>query len=241
MKTIKFMHLLAILLASVIVHAQDSTASKLNSEKNEKLKVGFLVYDGVEAQDLNGPLDVFVKANRGSGKYDIFLVSATSKKSIKTESGVVQISAQYSIEDAPQADILIIPGAAPDIITALAQNNAPLKKWIVAQNSKTAITSSVCTGSLYLASIGMLNGIKATTHPACLPAMRQNQSVDVKENVRFVLDGKYLTGSGITSGIDVALEIVELIEGKSSADLIARIMVYNRNGNMSFLNDKHID
>lgn len=223
------------LMASVHTNAQDATKTKMNFEEGKKIKVGFLVYQGVEAQDLSGPLDVFVKANRMSGSFEIFLISATPDKNIKTESEIMQIKAQYSVEDAPQADILIVPGAAPDIVRSLSVTNPSLNRWMMAQNQKTKITASVCTGSLYLGDLGFLTGREATTHPACIPALKEIKGIKVKENVRFATDEKYMTGSGITSGIDVALQIIEMTQGKDRADLIAKIMVYNRNGNMEFM------
>lgn len=227
--------LLSSLMISIHISAQGSGKTELNFEEGKKIKVGFLVYEGVEAQDLSGPLDVFVKANRMGGNFEIFLISATPDRNIKTESEILQIKAQYSIEDAPQTDILLVPGAAPDIVRNLAITNSSLNKWMITQNKNTKMTGSICTGSLYLADVGLLNNRQATTHPAAIPALRGIKGIEVKENVRFVNDGKYITGSGITSGIDVALQIIEMIQGKERADFIAKIMVYNRNGDMVFL------
>lgn len=226
--------LLSSLMMSIHINAQDSGKTKMNFEEGKKIKVGL----GVEAQDLSGPLDVFVKANRMGGNFEIFLISATPDKNIRTESEILHIKAQYSIKDAPQTDILLVPGAAPDIVRNLAINNSSLNKWMITQNKKTKMTGSVCTGSLYLADLGFLNGHQATTHPAAIPALKEIRGMQVKENVRFATDEKYITGSGITSGIDVALQIIEMIQGKEQADFIAKIMVYNRNGNMAFLQMK---
>jgi len=236
MKRVKAAILMTLfLILPVSTYAQDAGASKIKFEDRKKIRVGFLVYNGVEAQDLNGPLDVFVKASRMGGNFDIFLISSTPDKNIKTESETVHLRAQYSIEDAPQTDILIIPGAAPDIVRSLSVQNDPLKAWMISQNKNTVITGSVCTGSLFLGDLGFLEGHKATTHPACLQALKKIKGIDVQEHVRFTMDQKYITGSGITSGIDVALYLIEMIRGKQQADLIAKIMVYNRNGDMEFM------
>lgn len=65
--------------------------------------------------------------------------------------------------------------------------------------------------------------------------MKKYKDINVKENVRFVVDGKFITASGVSSGIDSALQIIELIKGKALADKISRILVYNRTGDMSFM------
>ncbi len=106
---------------------------------------------------------------------------------------------------------------------------------MISQNKNTVITGSVCTGSLFLGDLGFPEGHKATTHPACLEDLKKIKDVKVQEHVRFTMDQKYITGSGITSGIDVALYLIEMIRGKQQADLIAKIMVYNRNGDMEFM------
>lgn len=236
MKLNKLFTLLVTTIAfTLCVKAQDSTKTKFSFEAGKKIKVGFLVYDGVEAQDLNGPLDVFVKTNRSSKDFEIFLISATANKQIKTEGETVHITAQYSIDDAPQTDILIIPGAPGHVINDLVQNKPLLHKWMLSQNQNTKITGSVCTGSIFLANLGILNGHAATTHPGAINGLKKFTEIDVRENVRVVVNDKYITASGITSGIDLALQIVELIKGKEVADRIANVMVYNRNGDMSFL------
>lgn len=236
MKRVKAAILLTLfMIIPISADAQDTGASKIKFEDGKKIRVGFLVYNGVEAQDLNGPLDVFVKANRMGGNFDIFLISSTPDKNIKTESETVHIRTQYSIEDAPQTDILMVPGAAPDVVHSLSVQNDSLKAWMISQNKNTVITGSVCTGSLLLGDLGFLEGHKATTHPACLEDLKKIKGVEVQKDVRFTMDQKYITGSGITSGIDVALYLIEIIRGKQQADLIAKIMVYNRNGDMVFM------
>lgn len=150
------------------------------------------------------------------------------------DGGTVNLVSQFTIYDAPQSDILIIPGTSPEIVRTISKDKN-MMDWIVKQNEKTQITMSVCTGGLILANTGLLDGRAATTHHWSLDELRSHPKIKVKQEARFVADGKFLTGAGVTSGIDTALEAVELIHGKDFADEIAQGMVYDRYNDMDFL------
>ncbi|MEJ2881429.1 DJ-1/PfpI family protein [Pedobacter sp. GR22-6] len=222
---------------SLGVNAQDKQVSGFNFPSDRKINVGVLVYDGVEIVDTGGPIDVFVKANNWNGKYNIYTVSATANKTIIMDGGTVNLIARYTIFDAPQADILVIPGTSPEIVKKISADNK-MMDWIVKQNINTQMTMSVCTGGLILANTGLLNGRSATTHHWSIDELKSHKEINVQEKKRFVVDGKFLTGAGVTSGFDVALQAIELINGKEIADDIALGMVYNRYGDMLFLPKK---
>lgn len=223
--------ILSFFFCSIAINAQNS-AFKIPNDR--KINIGVLVYDGVEIVDTGGPIDVFIKANNINGKYKIYTVSATDKKKIIMDGGTVNLMSQYTIYDAPQSDILIIPGTSPEIVRSISKDKN-MMDWIVKQNEKTQMTLSVCTGGLILANTGLLDGRAATTHHWSLDELRLHKKIKVKEEARYVIDGKFLTGAGVTSGIDVALEAIELIHGKDFADDIAQGMVYDRYNNMEFL------
>jgi transcriptional regulator GlxA family with amidase domain len=207
--------------------------NKMNFDPEIKINVGFLIYNQVEAMDLNGPIDVFTKANRFDNRYHLYTVSETSQL-IPSEGGTTHMKASYSFENAPQADILIIPGAAVATISEIC-NNDNIINWIIQQDQNTKLTLSICTGSLILSKAKILDGKSATTHHLALDLLRQNPKIKVVEKVRYAEDGKFLTSAGITSGLDVALHIIEMISGKDVAEEIAQTMVYNRSANMDFI------
>ncbi|RZJ84307.1 MAG: DJ-1/PfpI family protein, partial [Chryseobacterium sp.] len=184
-----------------------------------------------------GPIDVFVKANNWNGNYNIYTISATAKKNIIMDGATVNLLSKYSIDDAPQSDILIIPGTSPEIVKKISADKK-MMDWIVKQNEKTVMTMSVCTGGLILANTGLLDGRSATTHHWSIDELKSHPKIKVQEKIRFVVDGKFLTGAGVTSGIDVALQAVELIHGKKIADDLAHGMVYDRYNTMDFLPKK---
>lgn len=226
----------SIIFSTLAAQAQQpkNQLSELKKEK-KKINVAFLIYDQVEAMDLNGPIDVFTKANALDPSYHLYTVSASSKKLVPSEGSTIMMQSTYAFENAPQADILVVPGAAPEVIKSTCDHQPELLKWINNQNKNTKLTMSVCTGSLLLSQAGVLDGKRATTHYLALDLLKQNKKIEIIEKVRFTEDGKLLTTAGITSGLDGSLHVVELINGKEIADQIGKIMVYNRNGDLSFM------
>lgn len=222
---------LSFFFCSLSGNAQDV---KLKIPTDRKINIGVLVYDGVEIVDTGGPIDVFVKANDINGKYNIYTVSATANKNIIMDGGTVNLLSKYSIYDAPQSDFLIIPGTSPKIVKNVSADKK-MMDWIIKQNENTQMTMSVCTGGLILANTGLLDGRSATTHHWSLDELRSHPKIKVKQEARYVVDGKFLTGAGVTSGMDVALKAIEMIHGKDFADQIAKGMVYDRYNSMDFL------
>ena len=237
MKKVKTILIIAILIGSSAIAslAQNATSEfKLNFPIGKKINVAFLIYDQVEALDLNGPLDILTKANKMDNVYNLYTVGL-SKESVFIEGSAMKITPTYSIENAPQADILIVPGSGPATIKDLCTKQPELFEWLIKQNHQTKLTMSVCTGGLLLSKAGILDGKEATTHYMVMDVLKENSKIRVKSNTRYVQDGKILTTAGITSGLDGTLHLVELINGKKIADMVANILVYNRNGDMSFM------
>ena len=237
MKKVKTILMITILIGSSAIASLAQNAKsefKLNFPKGEKINVAFLIFDQVEALDLNGPLDILTKANKMDNVYNLYTVGL-SKESVFLEGSALKITPTYSMENAPQADILIVPGSGPATIKDLCAKQPELFKWLIKQNQRTELTMSVCTGGLLLSKAGILDGKEATTHYMVLDVLKENSKIRVKNNTRYIQDGKILTTAGITSGLDGTLHLVELINGKKTADMIANILVYNRNGDMSFM------
>ncbi|MBS1520348.1 MAG: DJ-1/PfpI family protein [Bacteroidetes bacterium] len=196
-----------------------------------KLNVALLVYPGVEMVDMNGPADVFLKANNlTNGKYFIYTL-AESPESFGSEASVVTITPTYTFDNCPEPDIIIIPG---QIISEnpymFGSGSETLIKWLQKMAVKPGIRiMSVCIGAYILANTGLLKNKQATTHYASITDI-QSQYPDIRfvKNVRFVPDGNIVTTGGITSGIDGALYLIEKLDGGDIAQHVADIMVYNR-------------
>ena len=188
-------------------------------------RVGYLVFDGIQALDLFGPLESFQEANESlEGKrlrYQNVIVSEDGH-SVISSSGV-EICAQKSIRECPPLDTLIIPGGAG----ARNENFSPdVIRWIERKSTHAKRIGSVCTGLFIFAQTGLLDGCRVTTHwrhvheaQKCFPALQ------LVEDALFLRDGKVFTAAGVTAGIDMALALIEEDFGPTAASEVARRLV----------------
>lgn len=178
--------------------------------------IAFYLQDGVEVLDFAGPMEVFSYAG-----YKVFTVSE-KKEPIKSQ-GTLTVLPDYSIEDAPTADILAFFGGNAQT----AYSNPKVIAW-VREQSNIQYHFSVCTGAFILAEAGMLNGKVATTFHNALNGLRENYpEIDVRNDVRFVDNGNIITTAGISAGIDGALHLVAKLQGLNAARRTAYYMEYD--------------
>lgn len=183
--------------------------------------VAILVFEGMELLDFAGPGDVFANAGQGRA-FDVFTVAASSAP-IKSQ-GFVTITPQFTFADCPKANVLVIPGGAVRIPLS---DTASLD-WIRKASGEADITLSVCTGALLLAKAGLLDGLEATTHHRSLAALElAAPKALVRENRRFVDNGRVVTSAGVSSGIDASLHVVSRLLGPEAASEAARTMEYH--------------
>lgn len=201
-------------------------------QKNRKMNVAFLIYDQVEALDLNGPLDVFIKADLiSAGSYHCYTVGKT-KEAVLMEANTMSITPTYDVTTAPQPDMIVIPGANPDRVMECLQDDdfqSTVMQWIKDHYHNGTTVFTVCTGSMHLSKTGILDHHEITTHSMLLDTLEQyNPKSIVKREVRFVDQGQLITTAGITAGIDAALYLVEKHHGKELADTIVTLFEYQQ-------------
>ncbi|OOG75357.1 hypothetical protein B0E43_10270 [Algoriphagus sp. A40] len=185
-------------------------------EMNQIKKIAFYLQDGVEVLDFAGPMEVFSYAG-----YEVFTVSKT-KELIKSQ-GILKVIPDYSIDDAPKADILAFFGGN----AGRAYQDSAVIDWIKNQ-TEVEYHFSVCTGAFMLAEAGILDGKKATTFHNSLNSLEENYpKIEVLREVRFVDNGKVVTTAGISAGIDGALHLVAKFQGLNAARRTAFYMEYD--------------
>lgn len=185
-------------------------------EKNQMKTIAFYLQDGVEILDFGGPMEVFVYAG-----YQVFTVSKT-KDPIQAQ-GILNVTPDYSIEDAPEADILAFFGGN----SANAYQDRDVIEWTQKQKG-VEFYFSVCTGAFVLAEAGILDGKVATTFHDALDQLEADYpKIDVRKNVRFVDNGKIITTAGVSAGIDGALHLVAKLQGINAAMRTAYYMEYD--------------
>jgi putative intracellular protease/amidase/YHS domain-containing protein len=192
-----------------------------------QIPVAFVISDGAVIIDFCGPWEVFQDVmipSRQDMPFRLYTVAET-KKPIRT-SGGMQIVPDYTIQNAPPPKVIVIPAQS-------APSSAVLD-WIRKSSKTTDVTMSVCTGAFVLAKTGLLSGKAATTfHTAFKHFEMRFPDIHLRRGARFVEDGNLATAGGLSSGIDLALRVVERYYGREIAQKTAYNMEYQGQGWMN--------
>jgi transcriptional regulator GlxA family with amidase domain len=174
------------------------------------VQIAYLLYDRFTALDVTGPHDVL---NPVPGNESIFVAERPGP--IRNESDTLSLVADAALEEVPSPDILVVPGGFG---TRVLLEHRPLLDWIRSVHETTTWTTSVCTGSLLLAAAGLLDGLPATTHWLARDLLAELGARPVPD--RVVERGKIITAAGVSSGIDMALRLVQKINGDEVAQAV---------------------
>jgi transcriptional regulator GlxA family with amidase domain len=185
---------------------------------NKPVTICFYLQNGVEVLDFAGPMEVFSAAG-----FKVFTVSK-NKETIRSQ-GILSIVPDYSILDAPPADVLVVFGGETGDRTI----DGAVLSWIRAQKNKTQYYLSVCTGAFILGRAGILDNLTATTYHLQIDNLRQLlPKTKVVANARFVDNGNVITTAGVSAGIDGALHLVEKLRGRNYAKSVAATIEYDK-------------
>lgn len=190
------------------------------------LNTAILIFDDVEVLDFAGPFEVFSVTNELNDYALLNVYTVAVEKTPVTARNGLSINPHYTIDAAPTPQILIIPGGQG---TRPLLQNAKLLSWIE-RSAKTADrVLSVCTGALLLAKIGLLDGLKVTTHAGAFDLLAELAPLaEIDRSARFVDNGTVVTSAGISAGIDMSLHVVGQLFGSGMADKTASYMEYRR-------------
>ncbi len=174
------------------------------------MQIAILLYDEMTALDAIGPYEVLARLPGAEVRF-----TARRRGLVRTDTGFLGLSADHALSDVQEADILLVPGGPGD--SAVRESEETLD-WIRTLHERTLYTTSVCTGSLILGAAGLLKGLRATSHWTRLDVLREFGAEPVGE--RVVEQGKIVTAAGVSSGIDMALRLVQKISGDDLAQAI---------------------
>ena len=226
--------------ASALAGTADSkamgSAQPLKPPAGGSIPVAFLISDGAVVIDFCGPWEVFQDVTlpgQDARPFRPYTV-AESTSPIHT-SGGMKIMPEYTLANAPAPKVIVIPAQG-------GQSEAMLE-WIRKSSKTTDVTMSVCTGAFLLARTGLLSGRAATTHHNSYKRFALGYpDIQLKRGARFVEDGNLASSGGLTSGIDLALHIVERYYGQAVARNTADHLEYqgqgwlNPNSNAAYAN-----
>jgi putative intracellular protease/amidase len=174
-------------------------------------KVAILVFNGVEIVDSMGPYEMF-----GAAGCDVYTVAAT-KDPVTSAMGLTVVP-KYSFAEAPQPDVLVVPGGG----VYGAAHSEPTLAYVRGVTARATHTMSVCNGAFILAAAGLLDGLSATTTYHNIPKLAsQYPNIKVVEDQRYVDNGKIITTAGLSAGMDGAFHVIGKLFGIGYAQSVA--------------------
>jgi len=182
---------------------------------SQHLHFGGILFPGMDQFDFTGPFEVLSRVPNST-----FHILGKDRSPVRDMKGLV-LTPEITFAEAPQLDVILVPGGAGQV--ELMEDEAVLS-FIRHQSVDAKIVFSVCTGALVVAAAGLLRGVKATTHWASHQFLEPLGAVPV--NQRVVIDGKFVSAAGVSSGIDGALRVVALLRGDLVAQEIQLYMQY---------------
>lgn len=183
------------------------------------LTLGAVLYEDFELLDVYGPLEMF-----GSVGEELRIVTVAEHPGpVRSFQGPTTL-AEHGFDDCPALDLILLPGG----MGTLAQlAHEPLLEFLRKRAAAARVTMSVCSGSAILAKAGLLDGRRATSNKQYFSlATTQSEKVDWVQAARWVDDGAFVTSSGVSAGMDMALAVIERLFDSERAEGIARLTEY---------------
>jgi putative intracellular protease/amidase len=174
------------------------------------MRIAIPLFDRFTALDAIGPYEVL---QRIPG-FDITFVGHR-REVVRSDNGFLGIQLDATYDDVPSPDVVVFPGGVGT--RALVTDEAVLD-WVRRAHATSTFTTSVCTGSLVLAAAGLLDGLTATTHWSVLDMLAKLGAVPTSERVVEHLPERIITSAGVSSGIDMALRLVEILVDRTAAE-----------------------
>ena len=174
-------------------------------------KVAILIFSGVEILDYTGPYEMF-----GAANCDVYTVAATNNP-VTTAMGMTVVP-KYAFADAPQPDVLVVPGGG----VKGACDSPPTLAYVRSVTAHAQHTMSVCNGAFILAAAGLLDGLTATTTYHNISRLAsQFPKIHVVDDERYTDNGRIITTAGLSAGIDGALHVIGRLFGAGVAQQVA--------------------
>ncbi|OBP17150.1 AraC family transcriptional regulator [Rheinheimera sp. SA_1] len=192
--------------------------------------IAILCFDGIQILDVTGPAAVFAAANDAAGRafYNVLILSAEG--GLVQSNSAITLSTQAVLTIAHDSiDTLLISGGSADGMARFVAN-AAVKTWVLQTNQHCRRLGSICTGAFALGQFGLIDNKRVATHwSSCTELAERYPYVTVDPNALFIQDGKVWTSAGVTTGIDMCLELVAADLGNHIANAIAkRLVLYAR-------------
>ena len=183
------------------------------------IDIAIALFPQVTALDAIGPYEVL---QRLPGATVTFVGERTGE--VRADNGFLGLTVDATFDQVAEPDVVVVPGG---IGTRALLDGAPILDWIRRAHETSRYTTSVCTGSLVLAAAGLLDGLSATTHWANLDELERLGASPTSQRVVEHLDRRIITAAGVSSGIDMALRLSELLVDADAARAMQLMIEYD--------------
>ena len=171
------------------------------------------------ALDAIGPYEVLQRIPH----FDVTFVGH-ERHVVRSDNEMLGIVVDATFEELATPDVVVFPGGFG---TRALMTDGRVLDWVRSAHETTTFTTSVCTGSLVLAAAGLLEGLTATTHWSVLDVLGEYGATPTGERVVEHLDERIITAAGVSSGIDMALRLVELLVDRTAAEAAQLMIEYD--------------
>jgi putative intracellular protease/amidase len=184
-----------------------------------RTSVAIPLFDAFTALDAIGPYEVLQRIP----SLDVVFVGH-DRGEVRSENGMLGMIRDATFDEVPHPDILVFPGGFG---TRVLEHDERVLAWVRQVHATSTWTTSVCTGSLVLAAAGLLTGLTATSHWSTYGDLGSLGAIPVSERVVEHLDRRLITAAGVSSGIDMALRLVELLVDRTAAEAAQLMIEYD--------------
>ncbi|MCH8986212.1 MAG: DJ-1/PfpI family protein [Acidobacteria bacterium] len=183
------------------------------------MHIAIPLFPRLTALDAIGPYEVFQRIP----ELDVTFVGE-KRGEVRTENGFLGLTVDVRFDDMTTPDIVMFPGG---IGTRELMRDSSVLDWLVTAHATSRFTTSVCTGALVLGAAGLLDGLTATTHWSAFDALKKTGATPVSARVVEHLDKRIITAAGVSSGIDMALRLVEILFDRTAAEAAQLMIEYD--------------
>jgi transcriptional regulator GlxA family with amidase domain len=185
----------------------------------DRVQIAIPLFPSYTALDAVGPYEVLQRIPT----FDIVFVGH-ARGEVRSENGMLGLSADATFEEVAAPDVVVFPGG---VGTRPLEQDERVLEWVRRAHAGSRFTTSVCTGSLVLGAAGLLQGLTATTHWSCYRELAAHGAEPTAARVVEHRDARILTAAGVSSGIDMALRLVELLADRTAAQAAQLMIEYD--------------
>jgi transcriptional regulator GlxA family with amidase domain len=185
----------------------------------DRISIAIPVFDRMTALDAIGPYEVLQRIPT----FDITFVGHAVGE-VRTENAMLGLRADATFEELSEPDVVVFSGG---VGTRPLERDERVLDWVRHAHAGTRLTTSVCTGSIVLGAAGLLDGLTATTHWSCYRELAAHGAEPSANRVVEHLERRIITAAGVSSGIDMALRLVELLVDSTAAQAAQLMIEYD--------------